>query len=125
MSWALTGAQVFRAFRIFRAMRLITRIDTLKNLVLALFSVVPKMTAIFMLLMLIFYIFAVMFTTLFKGLHDDELVEYPYFETLYDSLFTLFQMMTLVSAVVELRLYDHTGVYLLCVCEYSDTNLLL
>lgn len=89
MSWALEGAQVFRAFRIFRAMRLITRIKVLKSLVLALFSVVPKMTAIFMLLMLIFYIFAVMFTTLFKEL------EGSYFRSLEDSLFTLFQMMTL------------------------------
>lgn len=99
MSWALDGTQVFRAFRIFRAMRLITRVGTLKNLVLALFSVVPKMTAIFMLLTLIFYIFAVMFTQLYKGMHRDELIEEPYFETLYWSLFTLFQMMTLVSAL--------------------------
>lgn len=95
MSWALEGTQVFRAFRIFRAMRLITRIDTLKNLVLALFSVVPKMTAIFMLLLLIFYIFGVMFTQLFKDMYAKGLVEEPYFSTLYDSLFTLFQMMTL------------------------------
>eukprot|EP00571_Detonula_confervacea_P009381 CAMPEP_0172325084 /NCGR_PEP_ID=MMETSP1058-20130122/53125_1 /TAXON_ID=83371 /ORGANISM="Detonula confervacea, Strain CCMP 353" /LENGTH=548 /DNA_ID=CAMNT_0013041539 /DNA_START=39 /DNA_END=1682 /DNA_ORIENTATION=+ len=90
MSWALEGTQVFRAFRIFRAMRLITRIDVLKNLVSALFSVVPKMTAIFLLLMLIFYIFSVMFTQLFKGVNDD-----AYFDSLFDSLFTLFQMMTL------------------------------
>eukprot|EP00578_Thalassiosira_sp_NH16_P000475 CAMPEP_0181130084 /NCGR_PEP_ID=MMETSP1071-20121207/29667_1 /TAXON_ID=35127 /ORGANISM="Thalassiosira sp., Strain NH16" /LENGTH=554 /DNA_ID=CAMNT_0023216115 /DNA_START=75 /DNA_END=1736 /DNA_ORIENTATION=- len=95
MSWALEGAQVFRAFRIFRTIRLITRIDTLKNLVLALFSVVPKMTAIFMLLMLIFYIFAVMFTQLFKGMFEEELVEQPYFETIFFSFFTCFQMMTL------------------------------
>ena len=100
MSWALEGAQVFRAFRIFRTIRLITRIDTLKNLVLALFSVVPKMTAIFMLLMLIFYIFAVMFTQLFKGMFEEELVEQPYFETMFNSFFTLFQMMTLVSAIL-------------------------
>jgi len=95
LSWALEGAQVFRAFRIFRAMRLITRIDTLKNLVLALFSVFPKMTAIFMLLLLIIYIFSVMFTNLFKGMYNDDLVEEPYFDSLYYSLFTLFQMMTL------------------------------
>mmetsp|Transcript_37340 Transcript_37340/g.69126 ORF Transcript_37340/g.69126 Transcript_37340/m.69126 type:complete len:622 (-) Transcript_37340:22-1887(-) len=94
-SWALEGAQVFRAFRIFRAMRLITRIETLKNLVLALFAVFPKMTAIFMLLLLIYYIFAVMFTQLFKGMYEKELVQQPYFDTVYFSMFTLFQMMTL------------------------------
>jgi hypothetical protein len=97
MSWALEGAQVFRAFRIFRAMRLITRIDTLKNLILALISVFPKMTAIAMFLCLIFYIFAVMFTQLFKGMYPEQ-VDFPYFETIFQSLFTLFQMMTLVSA---------------------------
>ncbi|KAL7550525.1 hypothetical protein ACHAWF_013759 [Thalassiosira exigua] len=95
LSWALEGAQVFRAFRIFRAMRLITRVSTLKNLVLALFNVAPKMMAIFMLLLLIFYIFSVMFTELFKDLYKENLVEEPYFSTIYDSLFTLFQMMTL------------------------------
>jgi hypothetical protein len=95
LSWAMEEAQVFRAFRIFRTIRLITRIQTLKNLVSALFSVIPKMTAIFMLLMLIFYIFSVMFTQLFKDMYADNLVEEPYFSTIYDSLFTLFQMMTL------------------------------
>ena len=100
MSWALEGgAQVFRALRIFRATRLITRIDTLKNLILALISVFPKMTAIAMFLCLIFYIFAVMFTQLFKGMTKPDQVEHLYFENIYRSLFTLFQMMTLVSAV--------------------------
>ncbi len=64
---------------------------------MALFSVFPKMTAIFMLLMLIFYIFAIMFTQLFKSLFEDQLVRQPYFDTIYFSMFTLFQMMTLVS----------------------------
>ena len=107
MSWALEGTQVIRAFRIFRALRLITRIDTMKNLVLALLSVIPKMTAIGMLLLLIFYIFAVMFTQLFKGMYEDGLVSQPYFSGLGYSLFTLFQMMTLVSAysfVIQIRI---------------------
>lgn len=96
MSWALEGTQVIRAFRIFRALRLITRIEVMRNLVMALFSVVPKMTAIALLLMLIFFIFGVMMTTLFKGMYPEELTQ-PYFESLFYSLFTLFQMMTLVS----------------------------
>ncbi|KAL7529774.1 hypothetical protein ACHAXR_005448 [Thalassiosira sp. AJA248-18] len=106
MSWALEGTQVFRAFRIFRAIRLITRISTLRNLVSALFSVVPKMTAIFMLLLLIFYIFAVMFTQLFKDMHAAEQVEEPYFSTLYDSMFTLFQMMTLEWAEILIQIQE-------------------
>lgn len=100
LCWALQStsgsqAQVFRGFRVFRAMRLITRIATLKNLISALFSVFPKMTAIAMFLCLIFYIFAVMFTQLFKGMYDQGQVDFPYFESIFFSLFTLFQMMTL------------------------------
>jgi len=102
MSWTLVGAQVFRAFRIFRAMRLITRINTLKKLVVALFTVFPKMMAILMLLLLIYYIFSVMFTQLFKGMYGEGLVEEPYFETVYHSLFTLFQIMTMDQWAVVL-----------------------
>ena len=98
MSWALEGTQVIRAFRIFRAFRLIPKIQVMRNLVLALFSVMPKMSAISLLLMLIFFIFGVMMTTLFKGMYPETLTQ-PYFESLWLSLFTLFQMMTLVSAV--------------------------
>mmetsp|Transcript_18865 Transcript_18865/g.38096 ORF Transcript_18865/g.38096 Transcript_18865/m.38096 type:complete len:343 (+) Transcript_18865:86-1114(+) len=97
LSWAMEGTQVIRAFRIFRASRLITRIETMRNLVLAIFNVMPKMTAIFLLLILIFFIFGVMFTTLFKGMYlDGELTE-PFFESLFYSFFTLFQMMTMDS----------------------------
>eukprot|EP00970_Alexandrium_tamarense_P013114 scaffold3253_cov180-Alexandrium_tamarense.AAC.1 len=100
MSWALDGAQVARAFRIFRALRLITRIDTMRNLVLALFSVVPKMTAIGMLLFLIFYIFGVMFTQLYKDMSKQGLDEGNYFSSLPNTIFTLFQTMTMVRACV-------------------------
>lgn len=94
MSWALEGTQVIRAFRIFRALRLVTRVQVMRNLIMALFSVIPKMTAIGLLLLLIMFIFGVMFTTLFKGMYPAELTQ-PYFESLFYSLFTLFQMMTL------------------------------
>ena len=98
MSWALEGTQVIRAFRIFRALRLITRVEVMRNLVMALFDVIPKMTAIAMLLMLIFFIFGVMMTQLFKGMYPQTLSQ-PYFESLWYTLFTLFQMMTLVSDI--------------------------
>ena len=108
LSWAMEGTQVIRAFRIFRASRLITRIETMRNLLLAIFNVMPKMTAIFLLLILIFFIFGVMFTTLFKGMYlDGELTE-PFFESLFYSFFTLFQMMTMVSG------YCGTCAYHMC-----------
>jgi len=93
LSWTFQKFQVIRAFRVFRALRLITRIKVLKNLVMALGSVLPSMVGIFALLVLFLYIFAVMFTSLFAGLLDN--VEEPYFSTLHNSLFTLFQMLTL------------------------------
>ncbi|KAI2501654.1 ion transport protein [Fragilaria crotonensis] len=66
-SWSLSSVQIIRAFRIFRALRLVTRVKMMKNLVLAVFNVMPKMAAIGLLLALIFYIFAVMMTQMFKG----------------------------------------------------------
>eukprot|EP00540_Astrosyne_radiata_P010503 CAMPEP_0116838176 /NCGR_PEP_ID=MMETSP0418-20121206/9065_1 /TAXON_ID=1158023 /ORGANISM="Astrosyne radiata, Strain 13vi08-1A" /LENGTH=419 /DNA_ID=CAMNT_0004468145 /DNA_START=42 /DNA_END=1301 /DNA_ORIENTATION=+ len=80
--------QIIRAFRIFRAFRLITRIKVLRDLVAAIGEVIPRMTAIAMLLVLIFYIFAVLFTELFRDVS-------PFFSTLDASLFTCFEMMTL------------------------------
>ena len=90
-SWTFNQFQVIRAFRVFRALRLITRIKVLKNLVVALLSVVPKVGAILSLMLLVFYIFAVMFTSLFKDIELEE----NYFSRLDWTLLTLFQMVTL------------------------------
>lgn len=104
LSWSLDKFQVIRAFRIFRALRLITRIRVLKNLVGALLSVLPRMAAIGCLMGLIFYIFAVMFTSLFKEVPN---LEEQYFRRLDSSLFTLFQMMTLDWSGVARDLMKH------------------
>ena len=95
LSWSFASIQIIRAFRIFRALRLITRVKVMKNLVLALFNVMPRMAAISLLLFLIFYIFAVMFTQLFKDLYHDGETSADYFSRLDSSFFTLFQIMTL------------------------------
>jgi hypothetical protein len=83
--------QIIRAFRIFRAFRLITRIKVLRDLVAAIGEVIPRMTAIIMLLSIIFYIFAVLFTELFKDL----VLSTGYFTSLDLSLLTCYQMMTM------------------------------
>jgi uncharacterized membrane protein YphA (DoxX/SURF4 family) len=95
MSWSFSSVQIIRAFRIFRALRLITRIKVMKNLVLALFGVMPRMFAIGLLLFLVSYIFAVMFTQLFKDLGERGLTDADYFGRIDDTFFTLFQIMTL------------------------------
>jgi hypothetical protein len=123
-SWTFSSVQIIRAFRIFRALRLVTRIKVMKNLIIgtlhyvrcfgiskilkengiltytflllpALFGVVPRMAAIGLMLALIFYIFAVMFTQLFKDLYENGDTDYNYFSGIDWTLFTLFQMMTL------------------------------
>lgn len=97
VSWSFSSVQIIRAFRIFRALRLVTRIEVMKNLVLAVFSVMPRMAAIGLLLLLIFYIFAVMFTQLFKDLYHEGKTSDDYFSRLDATFFTLFQIMTLDS----------------------------
>jgi len=113
MSWAFSQMQGIRAFRIFRALRLITRFRTMRNLLSALFCVMPRLGAILTLLCLIFYVFGVMFTEIFMVSEasdelDDEACHY-YFDTLHHSLFTLFQMLTLEWAAVARS----------CIDEYS------
>ena len=95
LSWAFANFQIIRAFRIFRALRLITRIEVMRNLVIALFFVMPRMGGIFLLLVLIFYIFGVLFTGFFKDLFDEGKTETDYFGNLWWTIFTLFQLMTM------------------------------
>ena len=109
-SWALPEMTVFRALRI---LRIAARLKAIENVLTALFSVIPNVGAIFALLMLVFYIFAVMFTTIFKGYHEccpedavendpcyesvdpDTCVETAYFPRLDLTLFSLFQFLTM------------------------------
>ena len=90
-SWSFESLQIVRAFRIFRAFRLITRVKPLRDLVLAIGAVLPRMYAIGSLLLLVFYIFSVLFTELFKDLQ----LSANYFKTLDASLFTCMELMTL------------------------------
>jgi voltage-gated sodium channel len=81
--------QVLRALRILRVLRLITAVPSLKRVVGGLIGALPGMGSVVALLLLLFYVFAVMATKLFGD-------EFPnYFGTLGASAFTLFQIMTL------------------------------
>lgn len=55
----------------------------------------PRMAAIGLMLFLIFYIFAVMFTQLFKDMYKNGEIEEKYFTRIDGTFFTLFQIMTL------------------------------
>ena len=69
----------------------------MKEIVEALIKVQPRIFAIACLLFLVFYIYAVLMTTLFKPLYADGYLDEDYFGRLDKSFFTLFQLMTLDS----------------------------
>ncbi|MGL5116058.1 MAG: ion transporter [Beijerinckiaceae bacterium] len=84
-----TGSlSVLRALRVLRLLRLITVVPSLRKVVSGLVSALPGMGSIGLLLMLVYYVFAVMATKLF-GETNPEL-----FGTLGTSAYTLFQSMT-------------------------------
>ncbi|WP_135470002.1 ion transporter [Crenalkalicoccus roseus] len=82
---------VLRALRVLRVLRLITVMPSLRHVVEAMLHALPGMGGIVLLMVLIFYVFAVMATKLFGEAMPER------FGTLGASLFTLFQLMTLES----------------------------
>lgn len=80
---------VLRALRVLRVLRLISMVPQLRRVVEALLRAVPGILSIGALLVLLFYVSAVMATTLFGDTFPD------HFGSLSHSLFSLFQIMTL------------------------------
>ena len=74
-----------------RVLRLVSAVPRLRRIVAALLHAVPGVAAIGALLMLVFYVFAVITTKLFGSAFSD------WFGTIGESMFTLFQIMTLES----------------------------
>lgn len=88
---ASEGLAVLRALRALRILRLISAAPQLRFVVGALGSAIPGMASIGALLMLIFYVGAVMATTMFGGTFPE------WFGSLGGSAYSLFQIMTLES----------------------------
>ncbi len=80
-----------RALRILRVLRLISAVPSMRRVVSGLFRAIPGMTAVVMLLALIFYVFSVMATMLYGDTFPE------YFGTIGESAYSLFQIMTLES----------------------------
>ena len=94
MSWIPTGGvfssfRVFRVLRALRALRLVTRLQKLRLIVQAIIESIPNVLWACLLLLLIFYIFSIMGTTMYGEEFSD------YFGTIGKSMITLFQMVTL------------------------------
>ncbi len=82
---------VFRALRIIRVLRLLSIIPKMKLIASALINSFSGMVGVGVLLLIFFYIYAVLTTTLFSA-------DFPeYFGDLGKSFYTLFQIMTLES----------------------------
>lgn len=85
------GLSVLRAFRIFRVMRLISTIHSMRRIVQGMIEAIPGVGSVGGLLLIVFYIGAVMTTNLFGA-------DFPeWFGDLGKSMYTLFQVMTLES----------------------------
>ena len=82
---------VLRALRILRALRLVSVVPSMRKVIVGLFSAIPSIGTVILMLLLLFYISAVMATKLFGE-------EFPqWFGNLGASLYSLFQIMTLES----------------------------
>lgn len=82
---------VLRALRVLRVLRLLTMVPSMRRVVGALLAAIPGLGSIAMVLLLIYYVFAVIATKLFAATHPE------WFGNLGRSLYTLFQVMTLES----------------------------
>ncbi|MDF1614141.1 ion transporter [Desulfurivibrio dismutans] len=87
-----TGAfSVLRSLRVLRILRLVSASPRMRKVVSALLQAIPGLSSIVALLLLIFYVAAVMSTKLFGELFPE------WFGSIGASMYTLFQIMTLES----------------------------
>ncbi len=82
---------VFRTLRILRTLRLLKNVPKLRIIIESLIKAVPSIGWIILLLAIIFYIFAVVGTNIYGDVFPQ------WFGTMGESIFTLFQIMTLES----------------------------
>lgn len=82
---------VLRALRVLRVLRILTIVPSMRRVVGALLGAIPGLMSIALVLLLIYYVFAVIATNLFAAAFPD------WFGNLGRSFYTLFQVMTLES----------------------------
>ena len=82
---------VLRALRILRALRLVSVVPSMRKVIMGLFKAIPSIGTVIVMLLLLFYISAVMATKLFGASFPE------WFGNLGLSLYSLFQIMTLES----------------------------
>lgn len=101
---------ILRALRVLRLFRLLTIVPQMRVIIAALLGVIPGIASVSMVLLLFFYVFAIMSTSLFGE-------NFPqWFGSLGDSMYTLFQIMTLESwsmgiARPVMEIYPYAWIY--------------
>ncbi|MFI3175509.1 MAG: ion transporter [Bacillota bacterium] len=83
--------RTFRVFRSFRALRMVTKLGKLRLIVQAIIESIPNIAWTSLLLGIIYYIYAIAGTELFRDAFPE------WFGSLSQTLYTLFQIMTLES----------------------------
>ncbi|MBT8002477.1 MAG: ion transporter [Rhodospirillales bacterium] len=86
-----SGLSVLRALRILRTLRLISVVPQMRRVVQALITAIPGMLSVGAIILLVFYIGAVLTTNLYGTSHPQ------WFGTIGESMYSLFQIMTLES----------------------------
>ncbi|RXK01356.1 ion transporter [Arcobacter sp. CECT 8986] len=88
---ASTTLSILRVLRVLRLFRLLSVVPQMRTIIGALLGVIPGIFSVSMVLLLFFYVFSIMATNLFSS-------NFPqWFGSLGDSMYTLFQVMTLES----------------------------
>ena len=82
---------ILRAFRIFRSLRLLSMVPSMKKVIQAMFYAIPGIASVGTIIVLIFYISAVLVTNFFGNKFED------WFGSIGESMYSLFQIMTLES----------------------------
>ncbi|MCG6861519.1 MAG: ion transporter [Chromatiaceae bacterium] len=82
---------VLRALRVLRILSLLTMVPTMRRVVGAQLAAIPGLGSIALVLLILYYVFAVIATNLFAAAYPE------FFGTIGLSLYTLFQIMTLES----------------------------
>jgi voltage-gated sodium channel len=111
IAWAPASGDlaVLRSLRVLRVLRLLSVVPSLRNVVEAMLAALPGMGSIVLLMGLMFYVSGVMAAKLFGESMPEK------FGTLGDSVFTLFQLMTLegwVEDIVKPAMENHPGALL-------------
>ena len=90
----IPGSQAFaalRALRVLRVLRLVSMVPTMRKVIEGLLTAIPGIASVASIMMLFFYVFAVVGTHLYSQTFPQ------WFGSLGDTMYTLFQIMTLES----------------------------